>query len=93
MSDYRLTFTRGPEVPPPGGHGPPGRPSSGWAAMEWRRAWRRDIDQAVRDEDAWGLLCTAPDCDVTLRDVLTPGAVWAATGAHSVHLLLAREAP
>lgn len=50
------------------------------------------IEDAVRYEDAWGLLCTAPDGDVTLRDVLTDGSVWAATDAHSAHLLLAREA-
>lgn len=83
------TFILGPEVLPP--------VTYGWTmsyakVMNARYAWQAAIEDAVRYEDAWGLLCTAPDMDVTLRDVLTPGAVWAATKASRVHLLLAREA-
>lgn len=79
----------GPEVPRP--------EYTGWTRGtadhdRWRRDWRARIEEAIRDEDAWGLLCTAPDGDVTLRDVLTEGAVWAATNAGFVHLLLGREA-
>jgi hypothetical protein len=49
------------------------------------------IEEACREDDPWGLLCTAPDGDVSLRDVLTPGSVLAATDSGRVHLLLARE--
>lgn len=84
-----FTFHLGPEVP---------RPTSfdwtqGWSRVEHaRKEWADAIVDAVRYEDAWGLLCMAPDGDVTLRDVLTPGAIrdWA-TGAARVWLLLARE--
>lgn len=82
-------FHLGPEVPKP--------PNVNWTRGtpehdQWRHGWAEAITEAIRDNDPWGLMCTAPDCDVTLRDVLTKGSVWAATASHSVHLLLAREA-
>ena len=84
-----FTFHLGPEVEKP--------PYVNWTRGTpehdgWRRDWQDRIREAINYEDAWGLLCTAPDCDVTLRDVLTEGAVWAATEAGTVHLLLGREA-
>lgn len=58
-----------------------------------RSAWAEAIDEAVREHDAWGLLRTRPDGDVTLYDVVTPGSYWAATGRGGrIHLVLAREA-
>ena len=58
-----------------------------------RSAWAEAIDEAVREHDAWGLLRTRPDGDVTLYDVVTPGSYWAATGRGGrSHLVLAREA-
>lgn len=83
------TFAIGPEIPAPVSFDW----TMGWSKVEHARAeWVRAIDKAVRYEDAWGLLCMAPDCDVTLRDVLTPGSLREATRASRVWLLLAKEA-
>lgn len=82
-------FRQGPEVTRP----IPFDWTMSWPKVdEARHAWARAIDEAARYEDAWGLLCTRPDGDVTLRDCLTPGATWEATSASAVHLLIAREA-
>ena len=82
-------FHQGPEITRP----IPFDWTMSWPKVdEARHSWAEAIDEAVRYEDAWGLLCTRPDGDVTLRDCLTPGATWEATSASAVHLLLAREA-
>lgn len=82
-----LHFTAGPQIPRP-----PSDPAKTWVdCHDERTMWADVIEDAIREHDAWGLFCTAPNCDVTLRDVLTPGSVWAATAAHSIRLLLARE--
>lgn len=58
-----------------------------------RAAWAEAIDEAVRYHDAWGLLRTRPDGDVTLYDVVTPGSLWAATDhGGTINLMLARDA-
>jgi len=57
-----------------------------------RHAWVRELDEAVREHDAWGLLRTRPDGDVTLFDVSRTHALWEATDrGGTIHLLLARE--
>lgn len=82
-------FVLGPEVPRP-------------VPWDWtmprqdvhagRAAWVKAITEAVQYHDAWGLLRTRPDGDVTLYDVVTLGSFWASTGqGGTIHLLLARE--
>ena len=84
-----FSFRVGPEVP---------KPTEWDWTMSWTnvevgsQGWAAAIDEAIREHDAWGLLCVAPNCDVTLRDALTPGATLDATRAYQVHLLLAEEA-
>ena len=79
---------RGPEVPRP----VPFDWTMGWSKVEHaRKAWADAITEVIRYEDAWALICMAPDGDLTLRDVLTTGSVWAATHAARVHVLTARE--
>lgn len=43
-----------------------------------RRAWGHVLREAIRAEDAWGVLVTASNGDVTLCDVSHDG-VWRAT--------------
>jgi hypothetical protein len=82
-------FSLGHEVPKP--------PYVNWtrgdrAHFRWRLDWQEVIREAIAEEDPWGLLCVAPDGDVMLRDVITPGSLWAATEAGNIYLVLAKEA-
>ena len=82
-------FTVGPEVPKPSPIDFTRPPAVQECA---RRAWEGELEEAVRYHDAWGLLRTRPDGDVTLYDVVTPGSLWHATDrGGTIHLLLARE--
>ena len=84
------TFELGPVTYRP----TPVDPSRNWVdCTPERMAWVAILDEAIREHDAWGLLCTEPNGDITLRDVVSTDVIWDATGSHSVHLLLAREAP
>lgn len=82
-------FVLGPQVTPPI---PVDFTEPHLAVVVARHAWVRAIGDAVSEHDAWGLLRTRPDGDITLYDV-TEGSLWAATGrGGTIHLLLAREA-
>jgi hypothetical protein len=85
-----IAFTVGPEI-----HRPARRdPAVDWlGCREERCAWMDAIEDAIREHDAWALLCTRSDGRVTLRDVLSDDVLWDATAAATVRLLTARETP
>lgn len=88
LEEFPFRFKLGPEVPrPEGDNGWPGDP----VRMAWRTRWCEAIREAIQYHDAWGMLVTAPDGDVILRDVVANNTVWHATTGHSVQLLLAEE--